>query len=624
MAIETFRRDQGRRWSLVAVAAVGVLVATVLGSTGGGPDGSPAGATSPSYEVTFAARACPTYTAITANRARNNLMESLRDLGANTPYSGDQAVTATVEATVQPDCTPITNWRFTLGNGIAGQVSGDFGSLSVVSSPQSPNPTTLTSTPQLDTQGNPTGKQIGGAVTVTLTPTQVQMADQHSLWVQGGTPTDPLLDAQFPSTYAFGALRCAIDNVNGDNVEYIAFPQGVTHVFCFAYYVQPPPTAGTIVVTKQLNPTNTTSQTFSFTGNVSYNPGGAFTLAVVNGAPASETFYRAAGTTPWTVSEEVPVNWKLTSLKCTSKTRTSTTVTTGPLATIKLAAGDVVTCVYTDAPIPPASLTVRKVSLGGVGTFPFTISSATGTTTVSATTTEEGVAVDTAPTSLTKPGKYTITEHVPTAAGGTWSLTSVECDGTDYTPSGTSVTITAVTGTEPVCTFVDTFTPKGSITVSKVMIGQLGSVEFSIDSDALPGIVLLQHAAPTEQGVATLATGDDTSALPLGTYTIEELAPAGQSPTGWSLAGVTCNGSPVIATKGAVTVTLTTASPGADCTFTDDYTALTGSTPTTTTTTVAPATTTTAATVTPTTVPPAELPVAPAAPITPVTVAVTG
>ncbi|MFC6239237.1 hypothetical protein [Longivirga aurantiaca] len=50
----------------------------------------------------------------------------------------------------------------------------------------------------------------------------------------------------------FGALRCAIDNLNGDNVERIGFPQGSRHVFCYYNAVTPPPDAGTIVVRKQL------------------------------------------------------------------------------------------------------------------------------------------------------------------------------------------------------------------------------------------------------------------------------------------------------------------------------------------------------------------------------------
>ena len=47
-----------------------------------GPDGQ-----GTDYFVTIAARQCPTYEDITANRARNNIQESLKDLGPDTPYA---------------------------------------------------------------------------------------------------------------------------------------------------------------------------------------------------------------------------------------------------------------------------------------------------------------------------------------------------------------------------------------------------------------------------------------------------------------------------------------------------------------------------------------------------------
>jgi hypothetical protein len=40
------------------------------------------------YWVTIAARVCDAYTDIHANKARNNIQESLKDLGPDTPYTG--------------------------------------------------------------------------------------------------------------------------------------------------------------------------------------------------------------------------------------------------------------------------------------------------------------------------------------------------------------------------------------------------------------------------------------------------------------------------------------------------------------------------------------------------------
>ena len=139
--------------------------------------------------------------------ARNNIQESLRDLGADTPYTQRQAVDPAIEQSTQPDCTPITGWRFTLGTGIApGKVVGPWGSLSVVSSPFSTDVTTQASVPDRDGQGRPlAGTSIAGATTIELTEEQAKLAEASSrLWIQGGTPTDPVL-ANVPAFAASSA-----------------------------------------------------------------------------------------------------------------------------------------------------------------------------------------------------------------------------------------------------------------------------------------------------------------------------------------------------------------------------------------------------------------------------------
>ena len=86
--------------------------------------------------VTIVARQCPEYTDITANRARNDIQESLRDLGVDTPYDAGEPIDPDIEADSQPNCSPLPNWRFTLGTGYQTQaVSGPWGSLSIVTDP---------------------------------------------------------------------------------------------------------------------------------------------------------------------------------------------------------------------------------------------------------------------------------------------------------------------------------------------------------------------------------------------------------------------------------------------------------------------------------------------------------
>jgi hypothetical protein len=311
------------RGARVLGALCAALVAQALGAGAAGaqqPPG-PDGQGSDVF-VTIAARQCLSYEAIRANRARNNIQESLRDLGLDSPYEAGEPIAPAIEDETQPACTPITGWKFTFGSGIAGSpVLGPWGSLSVVSAPDATDVTTLASIPDRDAQGRPVaGTAIAGATTVELTPDQAERAEAESrLWLQGGTPADPVLYEipAFKDRYGFGALRCAIDNLNGDNVEWIKLPTGSRHAYCYAYYVTPPPTSGTIVIRKEVADPPQADQTFDFQGNISYTEDNRFPLTVTDGRPAEETFYRAAtGATgaPWTVRELVPSGWTLTGL----------------------------------------------------------------------------------------------------------------------------------------------------------------------------------------------------------------------------------------------------------------------------------------------------------------------
>ncbi|MBN9621875.1 MAG: hypothetical protein J0H06_02810 [Actinobacteria bacterium] len=207
--------------------------------------------------VTVAARECPTYQDIRANLARNNIQESLQDLGEDTLYSNGEPINPKLELEGQPKCKPITGWQFTLGSGIKEKAStGPWGALSIVTGAESPTVTTEASTPLLGWNGETIpGVSIKGATTFELNQAQAERSAGHYLWIQGGTTSDPVLytSGKFAGKYGFGALRCSIDNLNGDNVETIDYPVGITHAFCYAYYVTPPPASGTIVIRKEVN-----------------------------------------------------------------------------------------------------------------------------------------------------------------------------------------------------------------------------------------------------------------------------------------------------------------------------------------------------------------------------------
>ena len=73
--------------------------------------------------------------------------------------------------------------------------------------------------------------------------------------------------------------------MNGDNVEYIRFPTESQHVFCFAYYVKPPPQEGTIRIVKRIEGllTGTPTQNVPFFGDISFTQDGRFQIPVPNG-----------------------------------------------------------------------------------------------------------------------------------------------------------------------------------------------------------------------------------------------------------------------------------------------------------------------------------------------------
>ena len=560
-----------RRWLTAVALTCGVWLG--VGTT-------PAAAQGTGYSVTFVARSCPAYTDIFANRARNDIQETLHDLGPDSPYTEPFRVNPETEGSgVQSVCKPLPDWEFTLGHGYQSSVvTGSWGSLSRVTG-VFPRPSILTqdTTPLLDQDGQQIGTDtIAGGTTIELTPEEVaQASTPDQLWAQGGTPDDPVLNQRYPGQYGFGALRCAIDALNGDNVEFIFFPDGVHHVFCYGLYVQPPPTSGTITIQKKVSGAPAgENPSFPFSGNISYDALG-FQLR----DRESQDFFRAGGST-WTVTEGDVANYRLDGINCTSAAGTSTFTVTGPTADIHLAAGDHATCVYHNAYVPPpGGLTIRKVTFGGVGTFSYTVTPSPNRGEVheaEATTTRPGVPVDAVPQLLTlAPGDYVIAEQKPTSPDGRWDLRHVTCNGASRSTTN-PFPVEIRSGESVVCTFVNSFVPRGSISIAKITEGSTGTASFKVAPAAGPPAQYLQTATTMIPGVAADATpnrpADATDHLLLGTYHIVEQPPL-TSAGDWTLTSVVCNGVAIPFAQGTATIMLTGKVPDVHCVFTNAFSA---------------------------------------------------
>ena len=526
--------------------------------------------------VTIAARECDEYTDIRANLARNNIMESLRDLGADTLYEAGEPIDPRKELAGQPRCRPLVGWRFTFGRGFQSKaVTGPWGSLSIVTDPDGGQPVvTKDAVPARDFDGHPVagGQKIAGAVTIGLDREQVDASGSNGLWLQGGTPQDPVLfsDPQFAGRYGFGALRCAIDDLNGDNVETIQFPSGARHMYCHAYYVTPPPSAGTIVIRKQVVGSES-PETFGFTGNISYDPGGAFELSAAEDSPASTEFVRAEtrpGDQPWTVTENAHDGWSLSDVSCTAGTSTVSTDTQARTAQISLAAGDTVTCTFTNRLTPPAgALVLRKITRGGSGSFPFRIEDADGDPVAQRELVTQAAGGAGAATVIKlDPGRYRVSERRPSSRAGVWRLTGVRCNGSTR-PARQPVLVTINAGSGAVCTFTNRLDRPGAIRVRGVSIGGLGTAAYLTSPRFDPRVQIRQLASTSRQAVPELASGQPTEQLQFGGYVIQQSAVASEQRDEWKLLAVTCNGQLQPFAQGRVTVRITPSVPVQTCTF---------------------------------------------------------
>jgi hypothetical protein len=268
-----------------------------------------------------------------------------------------------------------------------------------------------------------------------------------------------------------------------------------------------------------------------------------FTFATTGGPDAvNDVFQLADGTPPHTtgnlkpgtyaVTETLPAGWTLQSATCAGGPFGGGAVYANA-APFTLAAGDEVTCTFTDRKLPPnlGSITVDKVTNPAGSPQLFTFTTAGGAIN-DVFQLADGTPPHTTPN--VPAGTYSVTESVP--AG--WALQGATCVGGPFgagMPYANGSSFSLGAGQQVKCTFVDapaagTF---ASITVDKVT-NPAGSPQlFAFTVAGGPDSIT---------DVFNLADGTSphtTVSLKPGTYTVTEAIAVG-----WSLAGATCSGGP--------------------------------------------------------------------------------
>ncbi|MCU0312670.1 MAG: hypothetical protein MUC84_01230 [Solirubrobacteraceae bacterium] len=360
------------------------------------------------------------------------------------------------------------------------------------------------------------------------------------------------------NVYAYGAGGATSDTmlhapVNPSNGKFY----GLSHIsFC-----RTPATTGTIEIVKQTDPDGAEG-TFAFTstGGLSTDQGG-FTLQ----DDGTKTF-SAVAPGSYTVSETAQEGWTLQSLVCTDPT--GNTTIQGATATIAVAAGETVRCVYTnkkDVPPPPgkATIIVKKVTdpAGAPDTFAFT-----------SPLDQDGFDLSDGQTAVfgeLEPGTYTVDE---TAKDG-WTLEGVSCvDPTNENAPVASggdpehdVSVTVAAGQVVRCTFTNRKVvppTKGTIAITKLTTpaGATDLFPFTTTGGLTPAGFSLSG------GQTTIYTDVEP-----GAYSVTEGATVG-----WKLDGVQCtetgspaegNVAPVV--DGATATLNVAAGESVSCTYTN-------------------------------------------------------
>ncbi|MEV6925949.1 hypothetical protein AB0M46_15850 [Dactylosporangium sp. NPDC051485] len=520
------------------------------------------------YQITFVARACQTYQSVMGNRVRDDHAENAAPVGIDSAYRDGGEVDPAVEAANSTGCSALNGWQFALGSGHEKK-----GALSRVTTAATGSGPTAAAVALLDRTGIKTGKTIDGAVTVVLTDEQAKLAARHQLWAQGGSPGDPLLSGAQPGQagYGFGALRCALDGHSGGNVQWIGFPSGARHVFCFAYYVKGAQPTGTLVVRARTTRAPGYPQRFAFDASPSY----AADHRVVVDTATDATFVRSSGGQPGTVVARPPAGWTLADLACAKsgagQSLTTTDVPTGQ-ATVTLAPGETVTCTFTfDPPPSPPGMTLRLYSDSPGGAWGLSVADPAGgpPRQLSATAAGDGSATVATGTdlSLLLPGAYAVTLTPPAGDAAAWKLTGAGCGDKELKPDSMTVTVTVAADAPADCA-LRVSRKAGALELRGVTVGGTGAASFAVTPRAqgVPGWSGV--ATTTGLGVAALAQGDVPGSLPFGEYLVTPVPPVSTVDGSWRLSSFACDPGESQDTPnvGADVVPLSAGSASAKCT----------------------------------------------------------
>jgi hypothetical protein len=313
---------------------------------------------------------------------------------------------------------------------------------------------------------------------------------------------------------------------DGSTVDSIDVEAGET-VTCTFNNVASVSATGTIIIAKTTDPAGDATS-FEFLGDL-----GPFALADGDSHEAEDL---PVGS--YSVTESTATGWDLASATCTDGSTVDA---------ITLEADETVTCTFHN--VQQGTLQIRKVGIGGSGSFDFTTASA------GAQPIEELPAGSASQPQSVPPGDYVFTE----AAVDGWDVSDVTCDdGNSARPStgdrtARTASFAIEAGESVICTFTNT--KRGTLTITKETDPASDPQDFAFTPT---GDGLSPFSLDTDSG-NTAFPASRSFVLTPGTYSVSETLPE----SGWDFTRVSCtsaSGQSVVpaasTSSSAVTLTL--------------------------------------------------------------------
>jgi hypothetical protein len=304
---------------------------------------------------------------------------------------------------------------------------------------------------------------------------------------------------------------------------------------------------GTLVIRKQTIP-DQFDQDFTFTGNFP-DLGGTIKDFDLGAAELSRTALPELMES----TETAPAGWVLSDISCTGATNSTVSIggtsdfTVGDTGvSVNVAAGETVTCTYTNTKLGRISISKNAVGSDGVFTFNHTVPNVASPFVIDTAVNPTLLVSDTL-----RPGNYNISEVVP--AG--WDLTDIACTGdadttitiggaNGFDPGDNAVTIDLLSGEDIACTFTNT--KQAGLTLVKTVTTDHGGTAIATDwtlNAAGPTPLSGVSGAPEVTGVEVLA----------GDYVLSETnGQADYTASSWSCTAGTLVGATVSLANGEV------------------------------------------------------------------------